>query len=219
MKYKYPKSWHLGYSEKTSSDDKQHQNDRHFNGKNVVVTIKMDGENTTIYNNTSHARSMDSNIDSEDRRWIESLRISKVENNIPINYRICGENMFWKHTCAYDDLESMFLAFSIWDGDTCLSWDGTKMWCKLLGLSIVPVLYEGIYDKDIILNRFSEYIKNNKDVEGFVVRIEDEFNISDFSNSLSKYVRKSFVIPSQHWRYSKKIPNKLSDDQNPWNII
>lgn len=216
---KYPRSWHLNYSEKTTSDDKQHQDDRHFHGKNVVVTIKMDGENTTIYNDGSHARSLDSNIDSEDRRWIEALRKSKIENNIPENFRICGENMFWKHTCFYDNLESMFLVFSIWDGDRCLSWDETKMWCNLLGLSMVPFLYEGVYDKKIILDKFSNYIKDSKDVEGFVIRLEDEFNISNFSNSLSKYVRKSFVIPSQHWRYSKKIPNQLKGNQNPWNII
>lgn len=219
MKVKYPKSWHLNYSEKTSSDDRQHHGDSHFQGRNVIVTIKMDGENTTIYNHTSHARSLDSNIDSEDRRWIEALRKSKIEDNIPKNYRICGENMFWKHTCFYDDLESMFLVFSIWEGDRCLSWDETKMWCNLLGLKTVPVLYEGPYNKELILKRFSEYLKTHKDVEGFVVRVEDDFNISDFSTSLSKYVRKSFVIPSQHWRYSKKISNQLKNNQNPWEII
>ena len=127
--------------------------------------------------------------------------------------------MFWKHTCFYDDLDSMFLVFSIWEGDKCLSWDETKMWCNLLGLSTVPVLYEGIYNKDLILKMFSECIKGDKNVEGFVIRLEDEFNISEFSKSLSKYVRKSFVIPSQHWRYSKKTPNQLVNNQNPWEII
>ena len=218
-KTKYPKSWHVFYSEKVSSDDKQHRDDDHFQGKNVIVSIKMDGECFSIYNDMSHARSLNSGIDSEDRRWIESLRQSKIEGNIPDNFRICGENMFWKHTCFYDDLKSMFLVFSIWEGDKCLSWDETKMWCNLLGLSTVPVLYEGIYDKDLILKKFSDYIKKNKDVEGFVERVESEFNISEFSTSLSKYVRKSFVIPPQHWRYSKKIPNQLANNKNPWEII
>jgi RNA ligase len=218
MKTKYPRSYHLPGS-KTTSDDKQHHDDKHFHDKNVVVTIKMDGENTTIYNDFSHARSMDSQIDSEDRRWIEALRQSKIEGIIPNDFRICGENMFWKHTCFYDDLDSMFLVFSIWEGDKCLSWDETKMWCNLLGLSTVPVLYEGIYNKDLIFKMFSEYIKGDKNVEGFVIRLEDEFNMSEFSKSLSKYVRKSFVIPSQHWRYSKKTPNQLVNNQNPWEII
>ena len=137
---KYPRSWHLPYSEKPSSDDKTHVEDSHFKGKEVVVTIKMDGENTTIYNDYIHARSLDSTIDSEDRRWIDALRLSKIEGNIPKTFRICGENLFYKHTCHYDDLESMFYVFSIWDGETCLSWEDTKMWSGMLGLKVVPTI-------------------------------------------------------------------------------
>lgn len=216
---KYPRSWHLPYSEKSSDDDKRHSDDNHFIGKQVVVTIKMDGENTTIYNDYIHARSLDSRVDSEDRRWVDALRKSKIENNIPESFRICGENLFYKHTCEYDDLESMFYVFSIWDNDRCLSWEETKDWCGMLGLKTVPVIYEGIYDRNEIIKNFNEYIKNNKSVEGFVVRIEDEFDIKDFEKSLSKYVKNTFVIPDQHWRYSQKIPNKLKSGENPWNII
>ena len=143
MKTKYPRSWHLNYSQKSSSDDRRHQDDSHFEGVDVVVTIKMDGENTTIYNDHSHARSIDSKLDTEDRRWIDALRKSKIEGNIPNSFRICGENMFYKHTCHYQDLESMFYVFSIWDNDTCLSWNETEIWCGLLELKMVPVIYEG----------------------------------------------------------------------------
>lgn len=219
MKTKYPRSYHLHYSEKLSSDDKQHRDDKHFSGENVIVSVKMDGENTTIYSKTSHARSMDSQIDSEDRRWIEALRKSKIEGNIPDSFRICGENMFYKHTCKYEDLDSMFYVFSIWDGSKCLSWDETKIWCDLLGLVVVPIIYEGLYNKNNIISSFNEYISNNNDVEGFVIRNEKEFFIDDFPKSLSKYVRKTFVIPSQHWRYSVKTLNKMKDNKNPWETI
>ena len=218
MKQKYPRSWHLSYSEKKSGDDKTHKDDFHFNGVDVVVTIKMDGENTTIYNDHSHARSLDSKNDSEDRRWIDTLRKSKIEGNIPNSYRICGENMFYKHTCYYDDLESMFYAFSIWDNDICLSWDETKLWCGLLDLKIVPVIYEGIYDKNTIYKSFSKYLKD-KNTEGFVIRKRDEFTLDEFPYSLSKYVKKDFIIPSEHWRYSAKTMNKLKSGKNPWEII
>jgi hypothetical protein len=216
MKNKYPRTYHLHYSQKAGSDDKRHTDDNHFLGKNVVVTIKMDGENTTIYSDTSHARSMDSKIDSEDRRWIEALRKSKIEGNIPDTFRICGENMFWQHTCKYNDLDSMFLVFSIWDGDVCLSWEETQIWSDLLGLEIVPIIYKGVYNRDIILNNFSKYLKSQPDSEGFVVRLQDEFGISEFPESISKFVRSSFVIPSQHWRYSKKTMNRLKSGKNPW---
>jgi hypothetical protein len=218
MKQKYPRSWHLNYSEKSSSDDKKHLSDSHFIGKDVVVTIKMDGENTTIYNDYIHARSVDSRIDSEDRRWIDALRKSKIEGNIPDSYRICGENLFYKHTCYYDDLKSMFYVFSIWDGETCLSWDETKMWCGLLGLEMVPVIYEGIYDKNKIIESFNFFMKD-KNTEGFVVRVREEFNIENFQNSLNKFVKSGFVIPDEHWRYSQKTMNKLKNNKNPWEIL
>lgn len=216
---KYPRTYHLPYSEKLGSDDKKMPNDDHLIGKNVVVTIKMDGENTTIYNDYTHARSLNSLVDSEDRRWVEALRKSKIENNVPDSFRICGENLFYKHTCAYDDLESMFYVFSIWDSNKCLSWDETIMWCGMLDLKTVPVIYEGVYDKNRILDEFNKYMRSNKSVEGFVVRLRDEFDLSEFDVSLNKYVRGSFVIPDNHWRYSKKEINGLRDNQNPWEII
>lgn len=216
---KYPRSWHLPYSEKEASDDKKHTGDDHFIGKNVIVSIKMDGENTTIYNDHTHSRSLNSLIDSEDRRWMDALRKSKIENNIPNSFRICGENLFYKHTCCYEDLKSMFYAFSMWDGDKCLSWDETIAWSNMLGIETVPVIYNGVYNKDLILEKFTDYIKNNKSVEGFVIRLRDEFPLKDFEISLSKYVRKSFVIPDQHWKYSKKTLNKLKNNTNPWSIV
>lgn len=218
-RYKYPRTYHAFDSEKSSDDDKRHENDDHFHGQDVIVTIKMDGENTTIYNDYIHARSLDSRIDSEDRRWVDAFRKSKIEGNIPESYRICGENLFYRHTCVYNDLESMFYAFSIWDGDKCLSWDETQMWCNLLGVKIVPVIYEGVYDKKLIIEEFNKYCKNNTESEGFVVRLSDEFYIDEFETSVSKFVCKTFVLPSEHWRYSAKTTNKLKGGLNPWNAL
>ncbi len=219
MKIKYSHSWHLPYSEKMTKGDTKHSSDDHFHNKMVVVSIKMDGECTSIYDAISHARSLDSKIDSEDRRWIEAFRQNKIEGNISDTMRICGENLFYKHTCYYDDLESFFYCFSIWEDKKCLSWNETKEWCELLDIKTVPIIYEGVYDKNRILIEFNKYIKENKDVEGFVVRIQDEFYIEEFSFSLSKYVRETFEIPPQHWRHSKKTNNLLKNNENPWNIL
>jgi len=112
----------------------------------------------------------------------------------------------------------MFYVFSIWDGNKCLSWEQTEIWCNLLELKIVPVIYEGIYDQKSILDSFAEYGKSEP-TEGFVIRLKEEFSIENFENSLSKYVKKSFILPSDHWRYSKKIINKLKNGKSPWEII
>lgn len=216
---KYPRTWHLPYSEKSTSDDKKHTRDSHFIGKKIVMTEKMDGENTTIYNDHVHARSLNSIIDSEDRRWIDTLRKLKIEGNIPDSYRICGENLFYKHTCNYNNLTSLFYVFSIWDEDICLSWEDTIQWCNLLDLKSVPVIYEGVYNKDIIMDKFNKYCKVNDDVEGFTIRLYNEFKFEKFDISLNKYVSNNFVLPDAHWRYSKKTNNKLSNNKNPWQEI
>jgi len=218
VKIKYPRSFHLPYSEKLSSkDDRSHKSDIHFHGKYVVVSIKMDGENTTCGNDYSHARSLDSKVDSEDRRWIENLRVTKIAGNIPDSYRVCGESLFYRHTCKYEKLDSLFNVFSVWDDKTCLSWKDTLDMCSDLNLTTVTIIYEGIYDKDIILSKFNEFIEvSEDDVEGFVVRNSESFHYDDFKWNLSKFVRSTFEIPPQQWRYSVKTINGLSSNDNPW---
>ncbi len=187
-KYKYPRSYHLPQSEVVSSDDKRNSSDDNFTGRNVVVTIKMDGEGSTIYSDPDlgvHARSLDSKIDSEDRRWIQSFSKSKVEGKFSNTIRICGENLFYKHSCPYDNLESMFYAFSVWDGDLCLSWEDTCNICESIGIVKVPVIYEGLYDYKKIFESFSNYKDRFGDQEGFVVRLSDGFKIDDFHKSLN----------------------------------
>jgi len=47
---KYPRTYHLPYSLTISDDDKRLESDEMFeNMDQVYCTIKMDGENTTIY--------------------------------------------------------------------------------------------------------------------------------------------------------------------------
>lgn len=217
-RFKYPRSFHLPYSEKLSSkDDIRHKSDEHFHGKHVIVSIKMDGENTTCSNEYLHARSLDSKIDSEDRRWIENLRVTKIAGNIPDSYRICGENLFYRHTCKYENLNSLFNVFSIWENEICLSWEDTLSICNKLDLCTVRIIYDGIYDKDIILDKFNKFInKSSDDVEGFVIRNVDSFHYDDFKYNLSKFVRKTFELPPQHWRHSAKTINGLSTGENPW---
>ena len=218
METKYPKSWHLYYSEKLTKGDRKHTDDAHFKGRHVTVSVKLDGENTTVYNHKSHARSLDSSDDSEDRRWINYLRIAKIYGNIPDEFRICGENVFYKHTVPYNDLSTYFYVFSIWNENTCLSIEETKEWCYLLGLEMVPIIYSGIYDKEKILEAFKEYSKLCE-TEGFVVRLTESFHINDFNISLNKFVNKSFVLPPDHWRSLPKILNKLKDNKKPYDII
>ena len=59
VKYvKYPRTYHLPWSS-PSSDDRVASSLNHFVGQEVVVTEKLDGENTSLYNDYVHARSLE----------------------------------------------------------------------------------------------------------------------------------------------------------------
>jgi len=208
---KYPRTWHLPWSYKVHRNDMQLSSTEHFNGKKVVVTIKMDGENTTMYNDYLHARSVDS-ANHPSRSWAKSIH-AKIGWNIPEGWRVCTENMFAKHTVIYENLESYVLAFSIWnEKNECLSWDDTLEWAALLGFAVVPVLYVGIWDEKAIQALCPDTHAGDK-CEGYVVRLFESFTYGDFRKSVAKYVKPEFAdelrVGSSHWKYKAIVPNKL----------
>lgn len=205
MLYKYPRTYHLPFSETITSDDKVLKDTFQFHGKQVIVTEKMDGENSTIYNNYYHARSLDSKH-SAYHSWLMSY-IQQFQYMIPDNWRVCGEYLFAKHSIEYHDLESYFLVFSVWDGEQCLSWDDTEKFCKQLGLQLVPVLYKGEYDEELIKKIAKETV--SKGGEGIVVRLQDSFSYADFPKSVAKFVRKNHVQTDTHWKNQDITKNKL----------
>ena len=112
---KYPRTFHLPYSKK------------------VIVSEKLDGECSTCYKNYMHARSIDGQ-NHVSRNWLKNFH-AQMSYNIPDGWRICGENMYAKHTIFYNNLKTYFYVFSIWDEkNKCLSWDDTIFWAELLDL-------------------------------------------------------------------------------------
>jgi hypothetical protein len=199
---KYPRTYHLPWSNMLK-DDRILSDDSNFIGRRVIVSLKMDGENTTMYNDYIHARSLDSSS-HETRNWVKGLW-SRVGYMLDDNMRICGENLFAVHSIKYDNLNSYFMMFSMWSDNKCLSWDETVEYAGIIGLVTVPVIYDGIYNKELIINEFSKYEKTN---EGFVIRVADEFNYIDFRRSVAKFVRPEFrqVVNNSHGHWiSKKI--------------
>lgn len=204
---KYPRTHHLPWSPGQNEDDRVLQNTDQFKNKRVIVTVKMDGENTTMYSDYFHARSLDSKNHSS-RNWCKNFW-STISQDIPHGWRICGENLFAQHSIHYDDLESYFMGFSVWnDRNICLSWDHTLEWFSLLGIVPVKVLYDGIFDENIIKKLYNEDEWNT--CEGYVLRIADEFPYSQFRKSVAKYVRKDHISTIKHWMHGKPIvPNSL----------
>jgi hypothetical protein len=209
MKIKYPRTPHCPWSEGRSDDDKVVQNMNHFKNREVVVTVKMDGENSSCYRDAIHARSLDSNH-HESRSMVKQIWNGKIRFQIPEGMRICGENLYARHSIAYDNLPSYFLAFSVWDGvNDCMDWDFSVEVFENLGLDYVPVLYRGIYDEDKIKSIWSG--NECEGQEGYVIRNAGRFSYEDFNSNVAKFVRKNHVQSDEHWMHQKIIPNKLLD--------
>ena len=208
QKYKYPRTYHLPYSKGYTSDDKVLDNDNIFHDMKVVITEKMDGENTTIYRNGYHARSLDS-THKDYHSWLLGYMTS-FQHMIPEGYRVCGEYLYAKHSICYDNLPSYFLVFSVQnDNNECLSWEKTEEFCSNVGLITVPVLYKGVYDKDVSIQIAEETV--SKGGEGIVIRNADSFLYNNFSSNIAKYVRKNHVQTDKHWSFEKIERNGLAN--------
>lgn len=209
---KYQRTYHLPNSPTINKDDRQLSDYSNFEGKEVVVTIKLDGENTTMYSDYIHARSLDSN-NHPSRNWVKNFH-SQIMCDIPEGWRICGENLYAKHSIWYEKLAGYFQVFSIWnEKNECLSWDGTLEWCEMIGLKWVPELYRGEFDADLIQKLFEEYKNDSHDeVEGYVVRITDGFSYGAFRDSIAKWVRPNHVQCHGHWTRDKLVPNEVVND-------
>lgn len=204
--HKYPRTFHLPQSLGKTSDDKTLKDTSHFYNKNVVITEKMDGENTSIYTNTFHARSLDSRHHNS-RDWVARLQ-STIGYKIPVGWRICGENLYAKHSIKYQNLPTYFLAFSVWnENNICLNWNDTLDVLKELSLMHPPVLYHGIYSDDIVVDLIQQLDMDKQ--EGFVVRLSEDFKYENFESSVAKFVRKNHVQTDSHWMRQKIEINGL----------
>lgn len=207
-RYKYPRTPHLPWSPGATKDDIHLDWDQLFESKNVVITEKLDGENTTMYTDHIHARSIDSQHHPS-RNWVKQFH-GCIAYQIPEGWRICGENMYAKHSLYYADLESYFYMFSIWnEHNICLSWDETVEWAALFGCSLPKVFYNGPWDSQAI----QAIELDTERYEGYVVRLADAFAYEDFKLSVGKWVRKGHVQTDQHWMHQAITPNRLRCDE------
>ncbi len=71
-RFKYPKTMHFPWSPGLQNDDRMLESADVFLGKEVVITEKFDGENTSIYTDHIHARSLDSQNHSS-RNWVRAF--------------------------------------------------------------------------------------------------------------------------------------------------
>lgn len=203
---KYPRTYHLPSSPGATSDDRRLADTSIFMDKEIVIMEKMDGENTTLYRDYMHARSLDEDH-HESRGWVKNLH-SQIAWQIDEGWRICGENLYALHSVPYDSLPTYFMVFSIWDeNNVCLSWDDTVLYAQVLGLETVPVLYRGIFDPTVISSIEGQLDTSSS--EGFVVRLAGSFGYSQFRRSVAKWVRAGHVQTTHNWKMRAVVKNGI----------
>ena len=207
MRYKYPRTHHLPWSLGATDDDKTLSSDASFQGKEVIVSEKMDGESATLYSDYYHARSLDS-ASHPSQSWLRQFHAG-IRHQIPEAWRVCGENLYAEHSISYE-LPTYFLAFSIWERERCFSWDDTVECLNMLGIQHVPILYRGLYDAHLIKKCYTGVSQFGGTQEGYVVRLASEFTLAEFPEAVAKFVRAQHVQTDTHWTRCWK-PNKLKN--------
>lgn len=203
---KHPRTMHLPWSKSVSDDDKMIKTLTAFYNKRVVATIKMDGEQATIYNDYYHARSLENSY-HQSRTWIKNLQ-ARIGYLIPDGWRICGENLWAKHSIHYTNLYDYFYVHSIWnEKNECLQIDEMLEWCELLELTTPDIVYDEMFDIDKLKALETKLDFNRQ--EGYVLRIADSFSYRDFRNCVAKFVRPNHVSTQAHWMQQAIIKNEL----------
>lgn len=200
---KYPKTSYLPWSSSVDGKDNVLSDMSIFEGQRVIVSEKLDGENTSMYSNNIHARSRDS-VNHPSRNWVKNFW-GEIAHLIPMNIRICGENCYAKHSIHYTNLISYFYGFNAWKDNVCLDWDTTLDIFDSIGIIPVPILYDGVYNEQLI----REISLDERKQEGYIVRLACEFTFDEFTKCLGKYVRTHHIQTDEHWMKKPIIPNML----------
>lgn len=226
QKYKYGRTYHLPWTAHKTTDDKiwdEGELLKAFSGKEIIITEKMDGENTTVYDDGSfHARSIDGRHHPSRNRMVGIAK--GIGTKLPRGWRVCGENVYAQHSIVYTNLPDYFMAFGIYDENNfCLSWDDTLYVAKELGLTLVPYIWRGPWEyfykfhKDITPMIMDRAVKSSQEespdgIEGYVIRTVEGFHFDNLGSHCGKYVRFGHVQTDEHWMHKAVVPNGLRNE-------
>ena len=205
---KYMRTYHLPWSEGLQNDDRRMEHlDSWDENDVIVVTEKLDGENTSLHKDNIHARSEDS-LHHESRNYVKQ-KWGQIKYLIEDDHQIVVENVYAKHSIYYDNLTDFCYLINIINKETgrILRWDEIRFWSKTLSIPLAPVLYMGKYGNwNPYMPEKSEF---GAECEGYVVRKYNSFPVEDFDKHVAKFVRKGHVQTTQHWTRTW-TPNKMS---------
>lgn len=201
---KYPRTLHAPWSPCVHDDDKTHSSMHAFVGKRVVVTEKIDGGNTTLYNGDVYARSV--TMPASDG-WFAMVKKHHAWKTYGVEKRFIGEDIYGVHSIEYDAVaqEDTFQLFAVVQDRMFLDWDTVCRLANEYSMCLAPVVFDGVIEtveelKQIMLDVLKKPSALGGECEGSVVRVAEAFHEDAFSECVAKIVRPDHVQTDQHWR-------------------
>jgi RNA ligase len=198
---KYDRTYHFPFSKGAQNDDKISFDWQGILENELVITEKLDGENTCLKADGVYARS---HAAPTRNPWAENMwQIWSNAKPYLGDLEIFGENLYGIHSIEYSKLPAYFFVFAIRDGDTWLSWDEVTFYAQALDLHTAPVLARGRFTETQLTHTILEYVHQPStfggEMEGVVVRNVGAFLPDVFYQNVLKYVRANHVQTDEHW--------------------
>jgi hypothetical protein len=198
------------FSPGATKDDKKLKDGwfEYYRGKEIVLTEKLDGENSCLCQRGVFARSHGAETRSpwSINLWGDDGLYWKVKGFIDDDLLVFGENLYGEHSIHYSKLKDYFHVFACYNEttDKWWSWDDVKFVSKVLGVPHVPTLWRGKAEsedqiKELIFQTMNMPSAYGDTKEGIVMRLTDEFDGDEFPNYVCKYVRPNHVQTDEHW--------------------
>lgn len=214
MSAKYHRTFHLPFSPGGTSDDRRLDNVTSFLQVPVVITEKIDGSNLCMTRSDVFARSHSGAPAHPSFDMAKQIH-GQVRHLIPEGLSVFGEWAFAVHSIKYSALPGYFCIFGVREDTTGLwwDWDSVMAMATELGMSTVPVLFEGVFTSaKEIETKIQELAKQPSacggEREGVVIRLADSYR--DPSISLAKFVRANHVQTDDHWTTKQVERNELA---------
>ena len=209
MSAKYPRSFHLPWSPGGTRDDKRMLSVGGLCGVPIVITEKLDGSNMAMTREAVYARSHSGPPSHASFAWAKALQ-ARLGGQIEKGVTLFGEYCFAVHSIAYGELPSFYFLFGVRDDETDVwwEWEMVAAQAEALGVPAVPVLYRGVVERVVDLERLTGELAREASVyggerEGMVVRVERGFAGEEFGACLGKYVRADHVQTEEHWMFQE----------------
>lgn len=207
---KYPRTYHIPWSPGATSDDKKLPNDWFYGygwaGSEIVITEKLDGENTAFQDGDVFSRShaVPTRTPWSRNLWDTDGLLWKVRDKISPDEIVYGENLYGEHSIHYDRLPAYFFAFACRNGNWWFPWDDVVLMAEILQVPTVPVLWRGVIETEPQLRRLiSQFMAEPSTYgdtkEGVVIRKVGGFDNDQFPKNVAKWVRENHVQTDQHW--------------------